>query len=177
MLFIKQKLTSSNRSKANDRLETLAEVAKSSSTELIRLRKQIRELQCGVPVTSISLDVQELLRSILEAPQRAIAEHHILQALAFNKMRSRFDNVSEAYYKSLHWMLEDKLCADSAHRPIKVLFMNWLGNAEGLFHIAGQLGSGKSILMKFLCEHSCIIELLNEWAGIDRKLAFVQFFF
>jgi len=33
------------------------------------------------------------------------------------------------------------------------LFLHWLSSGNGIFHISGKLGSGKSTLMKFLCDH------------------------
>ena len=170
-------INNSDRSKIKDRLKIIAESAKSNSAELISLQKKVEELQCGVNVKSVSPDVQELLRSLLGGPHRIIAEHHILQALAFEKMRSRFDNVNEAHYKTFRWIFEDLSYAKVNDHQSGVSFVNWLSNGNGIFHIAGKLGSGKSTLMKYLCEHDRTMELLNEWAGTNKKLVFAQFFF
>ncbi|KAJ3537472.1 hypothetical protein NM208_g6294 [Fusarium decemcellulare] len=51
-----------------------------------------------------------------------------------------------------------------------------LREGSGIFHIAGKLGSGKSTLMKYLCSHAKLSELLTEWAG-GKKLVFAKFFF
>jgi len=48
-------------------------------------------------------------------------------------------------------------------------FLRWLSSGDGIFHIAGKLGSGKSTLMKFLCEHPCTIWQLQKWAGMSPK--------
>ncbi|KAL5331546.1 hypothetical protein ACEPPN_001080 [Leptodophora sp. 'Broadleaf-Isolate-01'] len=46
---------------------------------------------------------------------------------------------------------------------------NWLSSGNGIFHIAGKLGSGKSTLMKFLCSHPQTKVALQKWAdGLDE---------
>ena len=54
--------------------------------------------------------------------------------------------------------------------------MDWLTSGSGIFHISGKLGSGKSTLMKFLCESSRLSELLSHWAN-GKELVIVNFFF
>ncbi|KAL2815396.1 hypothetical protein BDW59DRAFT_153888 [Aspergillus cavernicola] len=55
-------------------------------------------------------------------------------------------------------------------------FLKWLQTSNGVFHISGKAGSGKSTLMKFLCNHSKTGEELSVWAG-SKKLVFARFFF
>jgi hypothetical protein len=45
------------------------------------------------------------------------------------------------------------------------VFINWLSSGEGIFHISGKLGSGKSTLMKFLFSHCRTKTELRKWAG------------
>lgn len=45
---------------------------------------------------------------------------------------------------------------------------NWLSSGNGIFHIAGKLGSGKSTLMKFLCSHPQTKVALQKWAGMVK---------
>jgi hypothetical protein len=45
---------------------------------------------------------------------------------------------------------------------------NWLSSGNGIFHIAGKLGSGKSTLMKFLCNHPQTKVALQYWAGMFK---------
>jgi hypothetical protein len=44
-------------------------------------------------------------------------------------------------------------------------FLHWLSAGNGIFHISGKLGSGKSTLMKFLCDHPRTTTELQKWAG------------
>lgn len=51
------------------------------------------------------------------------------------------------------------------NRPTLVFFLNWLSDGNGIFHITGKLGSGKSTLMKFLCDHERTKLEFEKWAG------------
>lgn len=47
-----------------------------------------------------------------------------------------------------------------------IKIQNWLSSDEGIFHISGKLGSGKSTLMKYLCNNDTTRSLLDTWAGM-----------
>lgn len=55
-------------------------------------------------------------------------------------------------------------------------FMGWLTSQDGIFHISGKLGSGKSTLMRFLYQHQCTKAALEKWAG-NRAVVLAGFFF
>lgn len=55
-------------------------------------------------------------------------------------------------------------------------FLAWLGSGNQIYHISGKAGSGKSTLMKFLCQHSRVRKELESWAA-EKRLVFAQFFF
>jgi hypothetical protein len=71
----------------------------------------------------------------------------------------------------------DKDSEDDEHkksiRSYGDLFMKWLSGGKGTFHIAGKLGSGKSTLMKFLCDHPCTKAKLERWAGMAINFGLV----
>lgn len=48
----------------------------------------------------------------------------------------------------------------------RTTFMNWLSTGRGIFHIYGKLGSGKSTLMKYLCDNPRTESELRKWAGM-----------
>jgi hypothetical protein len=50
-------------------------------------------------------------------------------------------------------------------------FLSWLSSGNGIFHVSGKPGSGKSTLMKFLCDHPRTQEELQEWAGKFKLLS------
>ncbi|KAK0644062.1 hypothetical protein B0T16DRAFT_192572 [Cercophora newfieldiana] len=58
----------------------------------------------------------------------------------------------------------------------RAMFVTWLQEGSGIFHISGKLGCGKSTMMKYLSGHPRTMECLRRWAG-NRKLVFAKFFF
>jgi hypothetical protein len=55
-------------------------------------------------------------------------------------------------------------------------FLTWLRSDSQIYHISGKAGSGKSTLMKFLCNNPRVKQELDNWAG-KKKLIFAPFFF
>jgi Cu/Ag efflux protein CusF len=49
-------------------------------------------------------------------------------------------------------------------------FIEWLSSSDGIFHISGKMGSGKSTMMRFLYEHPATRYELNRWAGKYSKI-------
>ncbi|QGA20421.1 hypothetical protein EYB26_008123 [Talaromyces marneffei] len=63
-----------------------------------------------------------------------------------------------------------------SRQQVRRSFLGWLRSGGGIYHISGKAGSGKSTLMKFLCQNPRLRSELEEWAG-DKKLVFANFFF
>lgn len=59
---------------------------------------------------------------------------------------------------------------------VRTNFITWLEQGNGIFHISGKPGSGKSTLMKYLTQHPRTMEHLDIWAS-GRKLVSGKFFF
>ncbi|XXG96982.1 hypothetical protein Hte_003275 [Hypoxylon texense] len=55
-------------------------------------------------------------------------------------------------------------------------FITWLEKGNGIFHISGKPGSGKSTFMKYLTQHPQTKEHLKVWAS-GKKLLLGKFFF
>jgi hypothetical protein len=56
------------------------------------------------------------------------------------------------------------------------LYVDWLREGHGIFHVSGKPGSGKSTLMRFLASHPKIRHQLDVWAG-NKTLSVASFFF
>jgi hypothetical protein len=54
---------------------------------------------------------------------------------------------------------------DGTRARARDALVGWLLGGDGIFHISGKMGSGKSTLMKFLCEQKMTMTLLQQWAG------------
>ncbi|PGH12448.1 hypothetical protein AJ79_04284 [Helicocarpus griseus UAMH5409] len=160
------------------RLKEAIQFIKSNAHEMVSVRRKIDEINKEVCRISVDSGLRKLLQNVLDIPQREIAKHHILRSLAFGTMYQRFDQVDDAHLESFHWIFEEKIEDALKHERKMPSFINWLAKEGGIFHIAGKLGSGKSTLMKYLCEHEKAKKTLNGWSQQDEKeLIFAQFFF
>jgi hypothetical protein len=168
-------------------LKALVSTSDGAGVKLEQLQTHIEALQKGVTVTSISHEVQTQLRELLDISEDAcqtIVQQRILNSLAFEGMHGRFEAVDDAHYKTFEWIFEpagggdfesdesDKINEDSdsdegddLRRSSSELCKHWLSLGRDIFHVSGKLGSGKSTLMKFLCEHDRTREGLQQWAG------------
>lgn len=68
-----------------------------------------------------------------------------------------------------------KLRDDSTIANEPNIFTSWLRTGTGVFHFAGIPGSGKSTLMKFLCDHPRTMAYCATWAN-SRKLVAARYF-
>lgn len=174
-------------------LHSLAESARNDAAklELLRsnvddLRARIEDLRQGVQVAGFSSEAQDLIRRLVDVQENAfsaIVQGRILDALAFEEMYGRSEMVEEAHYRTFRWILADDNEDDNEHnddvcstrcseperrevqRAAGAMFTNWLSSSEGIFHISGKLGSGKSTLMKYLGDHPGTKTELIKWAG------------
>ena len=118
------------------------------------------------------------LGNLCELAETIPLEVRLLRHLFYESIDSREDAIHKASSGTFRWMLEDD--TDTEMLPhmsaASAAFNSWLGEGEGVFHISGNAGSGKSTLMKFLAHHPRTKEKLVEWAG-DKKLLFSNFYF
>lgn len=121
----------------------------------------------------------EQLRSIIEFMEQASETMKItgiLKSLHFSSMNDRFRHVQDSAPDTFGWLFEDSEKLLSMEPDLKISFKEWLRSGRDIFHFSGKPGSGKSTLMKYICEHDEVEGLLNEWGG-DRKVICAQFFF
>ncbi|KAI1097324.1 hypothetical protein F4804DRAFT_178965 [Jackrogersella minutella] len=149
------------------------------SSEIAALRRHIIELEKGVTLSDIGENAANKLANLLQLSGNAltsIRSHQILQSLAFSKLHQRYETVGKAMSDTFEWIFEDD--PDRSQRALrgKILFTNWLSSGEGVFHIAGKPGSGKSTLMKFIYRHEKSKHMLEGWAA-GRKLVIGKHFF
>lgn len=90
----------------------------------------------------------------------------LLQSLWFDELYNRVENIKEAHRKTFEWIFE---------RPEQSTgpwdnFVEWLEKGDHIYWIHGKAGSGKSTLMKFLCQDDRISESLATWSANERVL-------
>lgn len=185
------------------RLDEIAQTGRCHDKEFSSLNHQLAMLKDAVAALNPNSKLQDEARTVLDLSDLAVSkvlQNSILEALRFKKMDSRFDNIEEAHTETFKWLLEDETSssltlptgdsddpwfvrvADSLNREIPLRleirkkFTNWLSHGNGIFHISGKPGAGKSTLMKFLVESDKVRSYLDTWAG-DKKLTISSFFF
>lgn len=100
----------------------------------------------------------------------------ILQHLSFPSMNDRFRTVRDSAPDTFNWIFDEPDVLLQKQPELAISFPEWLRAGSGVFHIQGKPGSGKSTLMKFICETHSKDQLLGEWAD-EKTLICSQFFF
>ncbi|KAJ9263807.1 hypothetical protein DTO195F2_2724 [Paecilomyces variotii] len=168
---------------SQDIRERLASLVDSSEEEIARLKKlqdDVTGMQ-GLSVNSFGAAAQAQLSALLRVPQDVltrITQERVLASLELDGIQGRYETVPEAHSKTFQWLFDDhdNVSLDADKRLARERLNTWLSSGEGIFHISGKLGSGKSTLMKFLSSHPNMRTELQKWAG-DRTLVFAHFFF
>ncbi|KAK3368656.1 hypothetical protein B0H63DRAFT_455414 [Podospora didyma] len=101
----------------------------------------------------------------------------ILESLRFPEMNHRQESISQAEHQTFNWVFEgdDPVSLNKGDDPASQTeepkkkkpwdsFSNWLSTGSGIYWIQGKPASGKSTLMRFICEHSETSDLLRTWA-------------
>ncbi|KAI1253974.1 hypothetical protein MGN70_004369 [Eutypa lata] len=96
----------------------------------------------------------------------------LLKSLHFDTLEYRHANIDEAHPKTFRCVFDCRLPNRSKNNK----FTDWLRNDGNIFWIQGKAGSGKSTLMKFLCQHQRLRRELKHWSG-EEKLVIGRYFF
>ncbi|KUJ09979.1 uncharacterized protein LY89DRAFT_689860 [Mollisia scopiformis] len=108
----------------------------------------------------------EELRKLANAGQEMTQQQAILRTLLFEEMEQRQETIQDAHKATLDWMF----------KPDKEKFVEWLEAERGIYWVRGKAGSGKSTLMKYICNHETTLKTLRRWAG-TKQLFTASFFF
>lgn len=109
--------------------------------------------------------------NLSEMGKRIQLEQKLLQSLDFQGRVYRYKKTKSTHATTFQWMLQSSQETDRA--PIR--FTEWLREKSGVFWIEGKAGSGKSTLMKFLCNNPTTMSHLRTWAQ-DKRLFVAHFF-
>jgi hypothetical protein len=143
------------------------------------LRRHIDVLKRGVCLSDIGPEAADKLKSLFRLSDdalRSIISHQIWERLYFPEMKKRYGEVGDAYSETFEWIFEDDPKKHQKALEGKILYTKWLESRDGVFHITGKPGAGKSTLMRFVYKHERTKELLKSWAA-GRKLVIAKFFF
>ena len=107
-------------------------------------------------------------------------EQYILGAISFERMKQRQNEILSVSDDTFSWIFNDEAedgdASVSSKLEYAVMFKDWLRSGNGIFHVSGKLGSGKSALMKQIVHHRTTRSMLGDWAG-SNALAFGSCFF
>ncbi|KAF7555937.1 hypothetical protein G7Z17_g1815 [Cylindrodendrum hubeiense] len=169
----------------SENIKALLASSKEDGTKLTRLELSITQLKqtlqdmTTMNVNSISDQALDQLKVLLHVGQDAlieVAKDRILRGIkaGFEDMSYRYQSVDSPFGETFEWILDlDGTSAEATK------FIQWLSSGDGVFHICGKLGAGKSTLMKKLCEHERTKTELEKWSKANggRKLIIANFFF
>ncbi|RDW63383.1 hypothetical protein BP6252_10928 [Coleophoma cylindrospora] len=135
--------------------------------------------EAALPAESATTPIEfnylaEMLISLVSVARSVAAEQVVLGSLHFKAMSVRQDNVAEAYTDTFKWTFRQSKNAGKNVR--KIYFSEWLTTQEGIFWVSGKPGSGKSTLMKYLCDHNSTREALTLWAQPQEPVISTHFF-
>lgn len=135
-----------------------------------RLGKTIRN-QGELIIQRIDISQQE--QEIKEERNRdKLLQEKFLKSLVFPEIFSREGSVSPAHEKTFRWIFDR---SGTKVRPWDN-FVEWLETGSSTYWINGKAGSGKSTLMRFICQDPCTTEALHNWAA-GKELLMPVFFF
>jgi hypothetical protein len=114
----------------------------------------------------------------MDEARRAAANASILSSLKFKGIHARHESVRSHYGQTLEWMLADDTEGSQCGRKLDCsrALTDWLTCGDGIFWISGKAGSGKSTLMKFLCDHARTKSHLATWANGYELVVASHFF-
>lgn len=134
----------------------------------------IRDLVRALVETSHKVEhLQSFLHDMREADslssQRRRNHEKILDALKFPGIHFRQERVTEAAGYTFAWLIENETIPDELYPSLEISLRQWLATGNGVFHITGKPGSGKSTFMK-LIDKSKVADLqLQKWVVGDHK--------
>jgi len=169
----------------NALLEKLVKSVEKGNSSVAQLQSSLSDLNEGVQVAPLSEGAKANLRRLKGIQEEALdvlAQKRILNSLAFDEMRYRVGQITEAHPGTFDWFYNDMPTRNEtgfespssikptgniseAKRDARSRFTNWLSSGTGIFHVSGRMGSGKSTLMKYLSGHSRTKGEIGNWAG------------
>jgi energy-coupling factor transporter ATP-binding protein EcfA2 len=115
------------------------------------------------------------LDQLFDSRRPPVPETRVLRQLYFQEMFSREDTIHKPHDGTFEWILMDHRTQLPFQTHARNTLLRWLSEENGIFHISGKAGSGKSTLMKFIAGHWRTRMELEKWAG-EKQLIFTSFF-
>lgn len=170
-------------------LDQIRSLAADDTSKLQQIQRSIDELR-QTTEANLGTDILAHVRDILQRQDAVldrVCQDRILRSLCSSYMDARYDQVHLPADGTFAWVLDpdqakgsvffssdeesdesDEIWEDQQLQmqfKASEKFVNWLSFSDGIFHISGKLGSGKSTLMKLLYTHPRTGKELEAWSG------------
>ncbi|PYI18936.1 hypothetical protein BO99DRAFT_433104 [Aspergillus violaceofuscus CBS 115571] len=186
-------LANSSRLDFRQRLDALVQDGHSSQAEMTSLQENVAALRRALTTAVVhETEVRDKIQSLVAMSDQAslsVRSSLILDALRFEGMHERFNNVDAAHDATFTWLLGSHINAsdkkldhqnpksqEALRERARRRFIGWLEEGDGIFHISGKPGSGKSTLMKYICQDKATEKHLKLWST-NKALVLAKFFF
>ena len=111
-------------------------------------------------------------RDEVQQDKEKLLQKEFIDSLMFPEITTREENIKSSHEKTFQWIF-GRFAADQ--KPWDNL-VEWLETGSGTYWINGKAGSGKSTLMRFICQDVRTDEALAFWAE-DRDVLRPSFYF
>lgn len=142
--------------------------------EIAQLRKDMVEIFHGMGDKERKQELRNrTMKALFKAAAsgcRYSAEQIILEQIRFEEIDCRYNSIHDSHEHTLSWLF------GTSEQRSPATFDEWLISDDNLYWISGKPGSGKSTLMKFLCDHPQTIERLNTWSK-GKRLINAKYYF
>lgn len=149
-----------------------------SEGQLADLRHQITQFNFSQGCFQSREDLEMCIKGLqdyLSRTSEASEELKILNSLKFATMPVRYSAITEAHSRTFRWIFSPNELPQNDPRS-QIKFSSWLREQSGIFWVSGKPGSGKSTLMKYICDNEETESSLSQWAK-PQKLITASFFF
>ena len=117
-------------------------------------------------------DINRLLEKFVEEGRQIATAQQILESLRFKQLKERESNIKKSHASTYRWIFK-RSTPDSSR---DVAFKDWLEKGSNVYWVAGKAGSGKSTLMKLVCNDQLTFDALEVWAGHEQSIIAKHFF-
>ncbi|MCJ1396255.1 hypothetical protein MMC18_009144 [Xylographa bjoerkii] len=154
-----------------------------NNSHMTQLRSEIVDVVQRTKHTKHDINEEDFSRlsnslaSMTQESKTSELNRSVLTSLCFESMTVRHSRIAEAHAKTCEWIFEDGDHQTAEIDPqSRTRFMEWLKADNGIYWVCGKAGSGKSTLMKYLCQNDRTMSTLKLWAG-SNKLITASYFF
>ena len=138
-------------------IDTLAE-GHTQMSELLKGQHKETRMIITTESQGIRTHIDRTFKGMQISDSNEVQHQRLLASLKYPGMNERWNAVSETHHDTFEWIFDEKI----GHQWDS--FLHFL-ETDGQFPywICGKPGSGKSTLMKFICEHPRTKEALGKW--------------